>query len=303
MKRIYKISILISVLGIICAINFALAQGKGYFLELGKNLYIFDNINLTGYLAVLASNQDPLAIIGNKGDVLVGGKFILDVNNDLVFCSNDIDPATKLPANKDCSHKFMLWGSSDLQVLDPNFYQLKTNKILFTTALHLVANQDIKTLSALRINGCVANVKNPDGTMSCENGEIKSDKLFLNNLAGLTADNNNKHNITLGTNSPNVNFTEISLGEEYAADPIYHPDIRFLANQYICWRANASFANRTCSSYFNANGGRSFFTNTVFLDKYGHKHGFDGPCPNGVYAGGICGDTPMQLCCFLKINF
>ena len=235
MPKIYKICLFLSLIALFGAIShFALAQqqGKGYFLEKGNEVFIFDNINIRGYFLAEEKVSERR---GLPGDVLIENQFILDKDSSFYFCKDERQRITNLPLNTDCGTKVLVWRPQALEVINREFYQLRTDKILTTLTtgeLSLQAAANISTNDPVRITGCFAN----DGNDDCDLGELRTANLYLDGLAALAGE------ITLDGN--NISFSEINLG------PLENLD-----NQSLCWKTNSS-----CPSSAKGNS----YTNPTF---------------------------------------
>ncbi len=235
MPRVYKISMFLALIAVMGAItHFALAQGQGYFLEKGKELFIFDNINIRGYLAIEPEASD---IAGSAGDVLVANQFVLANDSAFNFCKDTRAPQTNLPQNMNCDEKVMVWQPSELEVINPDFSKLNANKIIATSQISLQANQKVTADAKVRVIGdtrCLVN----DGTTDCNLLELKTQKLYLQNLSSLDDPANN-----IDIRGDSIDFGNIDFGSETNRD-----------NQQLCWLTSGVCPNgANGNSYKDAN--------------------------------------------------
>ncbi|MFA5188669.1 MAG: hypothetical protein WC460_04890 [Patescibacteria group bacterium] len=178
MRRIYKFCLIASALILTILIgNFVLAAGQGYFLEKGNEVYIYDNLQVNGYLAAAKDNSK---ISGISGDILIGADFNADINSNIYFCKS-------VNVTNDCPQKAMIWhGGPDfsLEAIDPNFYKIQTNKILgINSDLNLSAadGSEISSSSPIKVTGCLA----ADGSADCNQGEVKTSIMYVDSLNSL----------------------------------------------------------------------------------------------------------------------
>jgi hypothetical protein len=270
MKNIFKIAIFLSSLVLVLVIgNWAIAQqsGQGFFLEKGREFFIFDNLYINGYLTV---GQDNLGKQGEFGDVLVQKRLILDEESSFVFCKDERQAQTNVALNRDCENKVLVWFSDPnkgLQVVDSNYTQLQTNKIQankisLESVNRVYANRGVKV-----INGCFSNYDS-----NCNPNELETENLYLQTLGffgtnkwvTLEADTLNLGDIDLGAAS---NFSDHKLCNPPLLNPPYP-----LPSDY-------------CP--------KSTFKHPAFVDKDGRTFGFD---VAKFRQGGA-------LCCYLNVSF
>ena len=192
MPKIYKICLFLSLAVLVGAFNhFAFAQGRGYFLEKGNELFIFDNINIRGYFL---AEKEISGRTGLPGDVLIENQLILGANSAFNFCADE-------PANTMCQNKALIWTPIVLEVVKTAFNQINVNKLVATEEIIFDAQNQVNTGSAVRISGCFAN----DGSDDCNLNELKTGTLHLSGLDSLSGDV-----ITFSGN--NIAFGQIDLG-------------------------------------------------------------------------------------------
>jgi len=173
-SRLYKITILASFIIFIIG-NLAWAQGKGYFFESANEFYLLDNLFINGYLVVEETLSPATGLVG---DVLVGNNFSLDVDSKVYFCKDLKD------GNKDCSQQSLIWKAASLDVLEPNFYQLQTNKIYAENSdinLKAAEGKEISTNRPVKIDHGFSNVEN----MVPADNQLITQNLYLDNLTNL----------------------------------------------------------------------------------------------------------------------
>ncbi|MFC1598919.1 hypothetical protein ACFL2U_02865 [Patescibacteria group bacterium] len=297
MNKIFKISIAISTFLIILGIsNFALAAGKGYFLEVSNFVMLYNNVRVNGYLVVEQNLTDRA---GKLGDLLVDEVLNLDKDDDLNFCTDQRDINSNAPQNLDCAVQDMNWvvdlvGSdykSTLNIINDNIYQLTTNRILANSDILLNpgGTARVRTDDAVRVTGCIVN----DGSDSCSGDSIKTNKIYLDDInfisKCITGSNLNKIcnndedcgisgtcNYAINFKPDILNLGNIDIGDE-----------ENFINQNICYKIAAG---QVCQNSPAIPGGSTTFQNENFLT-YGCQNPASGHCVNGT-----------KLCCFLKIS-
>lgn len=234
MIKVYKFCFIICAACLaVAAGNFVLA-GNGFFLEKDSKFYIFDNLQINGYLAAVDSNsQQP----GLLGDVMVSQNFILDAAKDVNFC--DISKTN----NAACSIKSMSWNKNSsslgLEVINNNFKQISVKKILATDlSLSAGANKTITASSNVKIAKCLSN----SATANCKDGQLKTQNLYLDKINPLSLS---------------------SLGAE-AEGNIKLKDVKFAADfdfnkQNLCWNQAVSTADATVNTCDPAKGRLGFY--------------------------------------------
>jgi len=269
MKRIYKISIFLSLFCLALAIGSLAMAGKGYFLEKDNKLYIFDDVNLNGYLSVESSLTSNT---GLQGDVLVEKLLNFDENKTLYFCKN-------ITGNENCSKLIMSWTPLALTNVDNDFYKIQVNKIMVAEGGTITLEQptQIKIDNAVKIiNGCFSN----DGSNICTpdaDGELKTAKLYLDRLAGFP----NTNKITLDPAVLNLTGG-INLGSDAN-----------LENQNFCWKVEPS----AVCDIPGARKGEDWYTHKNY-----DINGIQIPVAYGSIDGGT-GLKGADLCCFLNVSF
>lgn len=294
MLKINKILIFCTALAAILAVaDFALAQGKGYFLEKNDSFYILDDLYISGFLAV---EQNLSAVSGLPGDVLIENQFLLDENNNIYFCEDERVSRVNLPLNKDCAKKLLIWQRDSLMV-ESGRNQLITSNLAANGLinLHVPAGKEIYTRDPVKINGCFSNLNLCQGGSNngkvCEiddpagcpgggvcqacsnNGDLQTSHLYYQTLNTLSGD-------LLTISAQRVIFDQINLGDELNVDN----------NQYVCWKVDK---NSSCYGGANAGGDNSKW-DLSFTD--------DGGTPHSL-TGDFSGQSNIKLCCFLQITF
>ncbi len=253
MKNIFKIAIFLSSLALLFVIgNLAIAQ-QGFFLEKGREFFIFDNLYINGYLTV---GQDNLGNQGEFGDVLVEKKLILDEESSFIFCKDERQAQTNVPLNRDCENKVLVWFSDPdkgLTVLDSDYTEMQTNKIQAKT-ISLEAVNRIYTNSGVKVvNGCFSNYDS-----NCNPNEMETENLYLKTLGSF----GNNTWVTLEADT--LNLGDIDLG--------------FVGNfseHKLCYTINNPSYPLSCP--------KSTFKHPAFVDQDGRTAGL-----SGVRKGALC---------------
>jgi len=249
MKSINKIVIFLSIVAMTLVIgNFVYAQGKGYFLEKGEEFFVFDNLYISGFLTV---GKNLIGQPAKNGDVIVQNQFILDENNSFTFCKDVKQTGAPFaPLNTDCNQKVLVWYADPnigLKIMDPNFYQLKTNNIETSNTIKFSGQGDMFITKPIKSTGgsCFSNDDSGDCTVRTT-GLVETQKIWIKSLAALGGNE-------LFLDAQNVDFSTIDLGQASDFD-----------NFNICWKSSVS-----CPS--NANGGQDYYRSKDYS-----TFGFDG---------------------------
>lgn len=285
MSKFYKLAIFFSALVIVFTVgNFVFAQvvpGKAYFLEKGKEFYIFDNLYINGYLTV---GQDNLDKIGNFGDVLVSKEFYMDSTASLVFCQDERQSGSNAPLNKDCINKVLVWSANTNQGLvakNQLFTRIKTDKIkatLITLQSNATAGSPAVTTKGGTkiINGCFSNYDS-----SCNNGELKAATIYLKRLTYLETATGGGF---IKVSGPSIKLGVVNLGA---------PDK--YTRHYLCWEGGGDL-----SGGCHPNGA---YKSATFLEKDVDTNSDGIPAAETVKQGSLTGIGGHALCCQILPTF
>lgn len=323
MNKVYKISILLGLIVLLLGIShFAFAQsqtGKGYFLEVGDYLVMYNNLRINGYLAVenTLTNQ-----AGKLGDLLVGNKMEVLENTPVYFCDNLRD-SNNIPLNKDCHNRNIEWlvtgdgTTSRMNIKKESLTQITTEKIMAAETIKLTTSVTsftnfIGTQNPVRINGCFSN----DGTTTdCSGGsnanKLMTQKMYTDDLNflsicvggsndGKICNNDNECpgstggvkaycNFEISIDPANADFGRIDLGPEAN-----------LNKQNLCYRVSVpqnATVNPGCGTNSKAVGGTAAMKRTDFPSNPISPLRYP---PTQITGYGI---TEAQICCYLKPIF
>jgi hypothetical protein len=211
MKLPFKISFLISAL-LLCFMvaNFAWAQatGSGFFLEKGKEFFIFDNLYINGSLAV---GSDVMNKETKPGDVLVSKELTLDDQQSFIFCKDEKN-INKQSINRDCANKVMVWYADlnrGLDVIDTSLSKVQTDKIEVTSQVIFNGTASINTSVPIIIDGgCLANSTNKD----CTSNQLKTAKVLVKNNLGLVSEKVTDGANTITFDAGTIQLHDVNLG-------------------------------------------------------------------------------------------
>lgn len=269
-KKFRQAIIFLSVLLVVFAIA-QLAWSSAYFVEKGREVYVFDNFYIKGYLTIGEANLDKQ---GKLGDVLVSKEVILDENSSFVFCKDERQTGSNLPLNTDCTNKVLVWSNiadQGLIVKDDEFNRIVTNVIEANT-INFNAQQAIRTSpNGVKVNyGCFSNIDN-----FCYNGQLKSENTYLSDL-GVLPDSQG----FIELSGADISLGDVELG---------NANNNNLDRHYICKTPVYNDVNgrQRCGSYSGVEGSWSYWTKATFSDDY----------LSGRPLQAVWGPT---LCCYIK---
>lgn len=213
MVKIYKICLILCTicLGAVAS-NFVLA-GNGFFLDKDSKFYIFDNLQINGYLAAISSDSKQAGLIG---DLIVGHNLVLDKNKGLIFCKN--------PTCANDSDKNIIWNSAGVEVNNDYLNQISVKKILaknLNITVDVDNGKEVTVSSDMKIARCFTNsfpnIQN-DPDPGCDDGMIKTKDVYADKIIPRSANR----------------FEVDADGEIKLKDVNFAADFD-LNNQNICW--------------------------------------------------------------------
>lgn len=249
MSKIYKLAIFVSFLTLAFVIGNLGSAQTGYFLEKGKDFYIFDNLYINGYLTV---GRDNLSKSANFGDLLVSKNFTMDSGSSLVFCKDERQTGSNLPLNRDCANKILIWSTDStkgLRAVNPLFTRIKVDKIEASSQITLKSNPldpaaptpwVLASGGTRVINGCFSK----EGS-SCSTGDLKTDTIYLQSLRYLNFDTGGR----IIVSGPNFKLGEVDLGR-----------LEYYPRHGICWVGDSYSGIAGCGP------GKSSFNHGNFVD-------------------------------------